>query len=222
MKKFIFLILFLPGIANAYSIQNGPDGNKLFAQGWRVICTPLSLPYYNDALKDVDKFKRVYTNKALSNLNKIIFCNKFYIKRGQHTATWLRGTYNFSDRTIFVKIDENKDADYLLHHEFSSILIKVYGASFEQKWRSINVEDYTGNYELDNNNSFVHLRDLHKKGWYRDYSKSSFENDFNIITGHYFTDWLNRKLMTSSLFYSKIKSKIDLMKHWYEKKGLLR
>jgi len=222
MKKFIFLILFLPAIAEAYTIQNGSGGNRLFAEGWRVVCTPLSLPYYNDALKDVNKFKKVYTNKALSNLNKIIFCNKFYIKRGRRTANWLRGSYNFSDRTIFVKIDENADAEYLLHHEFSSILIKTYGASFEQKWRSINVEGYTSNYKLENNNSFVHLRALHKKGWYRDYSKSSFENDFNIIVGHYFTNWLNVKLMTSSLFHSKIKNKISLMKRWYKKKGFLR
>jgi len=118
MKKFIFLILFLPGIANAYTIQNGMRSEHTIPENYQIKCTPVSPYYYHSALIDVVEFKKTYSKKALSFLNKIIFCKDLHIGRFGFITKWARGTYDWKQKWIFVKIDDNQDSDYVLHHEF--------------------------------------------------------------------------------------------------------
>ena len=122
MKKFIFLILFLPAIAEAYTIQNGIRGEHTIPENYQIKCNPVSPFYYRSGVNNTEEFKKVYSKKALRYLNKIIFCKKIYIKRFGFTTTWARGTYDWKQKWVFVRIDDNEDTDYILHHEFTWIV----------------------------------------------------------------------------------------------------
>jgi hypothetical protein len=222
MKKFIFLILFLPGIANAYTIQNGMRSEHTIPENYQIKCTPVSPYYYHSALIDVVEFKKTYSKKALSFLNKIIFCKDLHIGRFGFITKWARGTYDWKQKWIFVKIDDNQDSDYVLHHEFSSILMKQNKIKIKSDWIKHNQGKYNHDYGKANNYNPRHLEKIYKQGWYRDYSQSSFENDFNIIAGHYFTDWLRKKLIRTASRHWIIDWKMYLMMQWYKKKGFLR
>jgi len=89
-------------------------------------------------------------------------------------------------------------------------------------WIQHNQGEYNHDYGKDNNYNPRHLEKIYKQGWYRDYSQSSFENDFNIIAGHYFTDWLRKKLIRTASRHWIINWKMYLVIQWYKKKGFLR
>tara|TARA_Y100001973_G_scaffold102779_1_gene168545 strand:- start:276 stop:944 length:669 start_codon:yes stop_codon:yes gene_type:complete len=222
MKNLLFFVLLLPCAANAYTIHNGMIGKHKIPEGWSIKCSQTSHYYFSERMVDVTEFKKIYTKNALNKIQKIYFCHKLTLSRWGTQSNWARGTYDWKKGYIFVKIDNNNDVEYILHHEYSSILMKKYDVGFKSKWSFFNKGKYHGDYGKNNNYNKQHLKQIQKRGWYRDYSQSSFENDFNIIVGHYFSSWLKRDLLKSANRNWRINGKLKLIKEWYKTKGLLK
>ena len=93
--------------------------------------------------------------------------------------TLIGGTYSLKGR--FIALSAYMDLEYFAHHEFSSLLIKKY-YNYEEQWVLYNGVGYTGytNYKAMKAN-----KNLRKEGFLFDYSRVSFEEDFNVLAGFY-------------------------------------
>jgi hypothetical protein len=103
-----------------------------------------------------------------------------------------------------------------LHSEFSSILFRNYKFP-EVEWKNLNPNGFTysgtGVEVLDQKNLYGQSSELLTKGFLVEYSKSSLENDFNMISFWLFTQ--ADQLKNLCINNEKIKLKVDLAVEFY-------
>ena len=108
-----------------------------------------------------------------------------------------------------------------IHHEFSSILLNNYETLFNyEEWNEINGTDFVyhdklgGVESLKNGTAGTNLIDtLNSKGFLTEYSMSTLENDFNMISESLFCP--DREFWKSVRRHEKLRKKVDLVIEFY-------
>ena len=201
------LLLLLPFTTNAaIKIQYGAgDYNN------NITCTKPSVSQTQRFKNEFKLFLKTYKGPVIAaNLNKVVVCKK--LTRG--SFDWYRGTYVLSQRTIYVEVDGADDTEYLLHHEFSSLLLLKSNkkSQLKDKWsvwskQNYNIEHKKRGWATKNN--------LQKDGFLYEYNKVSFENDFNVIASFYLCPYLKYKLDKASKKYWRIQKKYNEVRNFY-------
>ena len=216
---FIVLIVLIPSAVEAVEIQLGHSDSRL-----GIKCTKPEEAHKTQAKRKIQEFLSVYKPKTIQqNLARIILCGELLL----YDLAWVRGTYDLNQRTIWIEADSHTGTTYMLHHEFSSILLLNFmkkvprkWLSFTKKWSSFNKESYIRNWRLINMNWKVDPR-LRDKGFFYPYSQQSLEDDFNVMAGIHLPniDYYNQLIKEGRKHYP-INQKFLLLKDFY--KGLLK
>tara|TARA_R110002110_G_scaffold13222_1_gene63464 strand:- start:30 stop:674 length:645 start_codon:yes stop_codon:yes gene_type:complete len=214
MTRFLLVSLFLilPFKASAVEIKLGHSDVKT-----QIECSRPKHKHVLQRRQKIDLFINKYKPKIIKRyLNKIVLCNKL----SRYGFSWIRGTYDIDKRIIFLEIDEHNDGLYVLHHEFSSILLLNLKKLDKNKWKSYNKEGYIENWRHINMN-WTADNHLQEKGFLFPYSQQSLEDDFNVMSGLYLSNIFsyNQSLKDARGHY-RINGKFLLLKNFY--KGLLR
>jgi hypothetical protein len=215
MKKIIILLcLLFPLTATAkVNIQYGVEDNLR-----DIKCTQPSASEKRQFKTELRLFLKKYKPSTLSqNLSKIIACKKL----SRSIYEWYRGTYVEANNIIYVEVGGNvNDTEYLLHHEFSSLLL--YNSPQRQKLLRQQWAEWTNKeYNLDHDKrDWTVKRRLQKDGFLYEYNKVSFENDFNVLGGFYMSNYLKGDLRVASNKHWRIKNKYKSLREFY--KPLLR
>lgn len=213
MTRFLlFIFLIISSSASAAEIQLGYHNIKT-----QIECTKPKLKYIHAQRPEIDLFLNKYKAKIIKkHLNKIVLCDKL----SRYGLSWIRGTYDIDKKIIFLEIDEHDDTLYLLHHEFSSILLLRSQKLDKNKWKSYNKEGYIKNWKLIDMR-WKTSQSLQKKGFLFPYSQQSLEDDFNVMAGLYLPNYFNynQKLLDGRKHHG-INKKFLLLKDFY--KELLR
>ena len=152
----------------------------------------------------LEEFLKCYkTNVLKRNLRKIFLVGKIYLGDAE-----ISGTYSFSNKVIVLAAW--RELVYFAHHEFSSILMRVYRLD-KNLWQKYNGASYTywTNYR--------EMKKSHEKrqlGFYYDYSQVSFEEDFNVLAGMA----LAKPHLTAEAIkpYSRLQGKLAIVKRFYK------
>jgi len=215
MKKIIILLcLLFPFTATAkVNIQYGVEDSLR-----DIACTQPSASEKRQFKTELRLFLKKYKPATLSqNLSKIIACKKL----SRSIYEWYRGTYVEANNIIYVEVGGNiNDTEYLLHHEFSSLLL--YNNPQKQKLlRQQWIKWSNKEYNLDHDKrDWTVKRHLQKDGFLYEYNKVSFENDFNVLGGFYMSNYLKGDLRVASNKHRRIKNKYKSLREFY--KPLLR
>lgn len=103
-----------------------------------------------------------------------------------------------------------------LHHEYSSILLKKYEYKFpERRWLTINGSSYYGDdfAGCAPGRVWKHTRAMRQDGFLYCYSKTNFENDFNVLASWYL--WGEETLSDATRNYPKLYTKLEIIKDYY-------
>ena len=210
MKKIIILLcLLFPLTATAkVDIQYGIEDSLR-----DIKCTQPSASEKRHFKTELRLFLKKYKPSTLSqNLSKIIACKKL----SRSIYEWYRGTYVETNNIIYVEVGGNiNDTEYLLHHEFSSLLL--YNNPQKQNFlRQQWMEWSNKEYNLDHNKrDWTVKKSLQKDGFLYEYNKVSFENDFNVLSGFYLSNYLKGDLRLASTKHRRIKNKYKSLREFY-------
>lgn len=167
-------------------------------------------------LNSIKFFLHGYPKKVIvSDLNEINIMGDFSIYGKPFGASYF-------SKSIYLKYstldgDDVRFATRVLHHEFSSILMKKY--LFPKKaWERCNSGKYRSkNQGLDMLNVVGDGRDEHHKllqqGFLTSYGSSDFQNDVNIYAEYIFVE--SRRLRQHSKKYTSIKCKKKIIEKFY-------
>ena len=174
---------------------------------------------YQRSKREYKLFEKSYKKSTIKKyLKKVVFCKYLALDN-----VWsVRGTYNLNKKTLFIEVDyATNDTEYLLHHEFSSILLLSNHKlrDIRQKWITNNVVYYKPLYHMTSGKSGYkgNFPLLRMKGFLYPYSRTNFENDFNVMAAYYKADYLRRDLHKAAKNYSRINNKFLLIKNFYNK-----
>ena len=208
MKYYIIVAIMLTsGFAEAVEVQTGVS-----VKSKQILCTKPEPNLAYNALQKIRIFVKKYKPSVIKhNLSKIVLCKKL----SRYGLSWIRGTYLLENKAIFLEIDEHDDTLFVLHHEFSSILMFKHKKINKKEWMSFNKEDYIRDWKkIDMNwqrNS--HLQD---KGFIFPYSQQSFEDDFNVMAGLYLSDvWNYSQILKVATKCTNINEKFKILKRYY-------
>ena len=177
---FLTFIALSPFTSHALQVQTGLSKNYRIDsdEGIRFVkCTKIiKTQNYKNSFNDLDIFLKSYKPETIKlNLHRVVFCKELHV----NNKKWYRGTYDLKNKTIIIEVGGASDTEYMLHHEFSSILIK-----FSQKynllktnWIKFNKERYVdvwSGFSKSRWNSENRL--LRKNGFLFPYCKTNFEN----------------------------------------------
>ena len=179
-----------------------------------ITCSKPSLQKARHFKSELKLFLKKYKQAVISrNLTKVVACKK--LTRGHYN--WYRGTYVISQNTIYVEIGGNiDDTEYLLHHEFSSLLLHAHPHKAQKmkiKWISWSNK----NYNLDHNKrDWILKKSLQKNGFLYEYNKVSFENDFNVLSAFYMSFYLRHKLTRARQKHWRLQKKYEMLHKFYQ------
>ena len=207
MKKLFLTLVLCLFSANCYAVDIINGGSVTFY----ATCSVAKPVNYLAAKPRVDIFLKAYRASTIKkNLKQIRLCGSLTLW-GQK---WAAGTYDLEKKIIYVLADENPEQEYVLHHEFSSILLKRSSrwCSIEKQFKE-NSKDHYGNVITTDwmEESARHFR----KGFIVPYAQTCFENDFNMIASYYKTSFL-KKRMGRMLKYPLISKKYNIIKRFYK------
>jgi len=212
MKKLFLVLIFCCYSINCYGLSIKNSGSVTFY----VKCEPAKKQHIDIAKKAIDIFIKSYKKSTIrNNLREVRLCGKIIL--GEN-ADWPTGTYDYDKKIIYLVANKKPHqrwmAEYILHHEFSSILLKSSHRWFNLKevFLKNSKSDY-GNVRTDDWMGYI--KKFLNKGFVTPYSKTSFENDFNVIAGFYKTPSLQRK-MSELLIYPLILKKYNIVKRFYK------
>ena len=154
MKKLaiLFFISCLSGNAFAFTVTNNGSVTNY------VKCDKAKQKYLNKAIPSIGLFAKSYKKGTLDKyLTQIRVCSVITLDG----MDWVSGTYDTDKKIIYLKTAGRTDIEYVLHHEFSSIVL--------------------------NNNRNTNQ----KRGFIVPYAQTNFENDFNMIVSYLKTSYLN-------------------------------
>ena len=210
MKKIIILLCMLfPLTATAkVNIQYGVEDSLR-----EIKCTQPSTSEKRHFKTELRLFLKKYKRSTLNqNLSKIIACKVL----SRSIYKWYRGTYDETNNIIYVEVGGYaNDTEYLLHHEFSSLLL--YNSPQKRKLLRHQWIAWSNKiYNLDHNKrDWVVKRMLQKDGFLYEYNKVSFENDFNVLSGFYLSNYLKGDLRVASNKHWRIKNKYKSLREFY-------
>ena len=211
MKKIIILLCMLfPLTATAkVNIQYGVEDSLR-----EIKCTQPSTSEKRHFKTELRLFLKKYKRSTLNqNLSKIIACKVL----SRSIYKWYRGTYDETNNIIYVEVGGYaNDTEYLLHHEFSSLLL--YNSPQKRKLLRHQWIAWSNKiYNLDHNKrDWVVKRMLQKDGFLYEYNKVSFENDFNVLSGFYLSNYLKGDLRVASNKHWRIKNKYKSLREFYK------
>ena len=211
MKKIIILLCMLfPLTAIAkVNIQYGVEDSLR-----EIKCTQPSTSEKRHFKTELRLFLKKYKRSTLNqNLSKIIACKVL----SRSIYKWYRGTYDETNNIIYVEVGGYaNDTEYLLHHEFSSLLL--YNSPQKRKLLRHQWIAWSNKiYNLDHNKrDWVVKRMLQKDGFLYEYNKVSFENDFNVLSGFYLSNYLKGDLRVASNKHWRIKNKYKSLREFYK------
>jgi hypothetical protein len=210
MKKIVVLLcLLFPLTAMAeINIEYG-SGDELRD----ITCSQPSSSEIKRFKQELRLFINKYKKTTLSrHLNKIVACKKL----ARSIYDWYRGTYVEDKNVMYVEVGGSlNDTEYILHHEFSSLLLYNNGTkrkALQRQWDQWSNKDYN----LDHNKrDWAVKRDLQRDGFLYEYSKLSFENDFNVMAAFYMSNYLKYNLRVASNKHWRIKNKYKTLREFY-------
>lgn len=221
MKRLVlFFCLFFTLPVHAVQLELGEGnytaGNDIIKE--KLQCVKLKdASLYKRAKIKYKSFAKLYKKKTLEKyLRKVVFCHNLALG-----SFWqVRGSYNLDKKILFIQVDrKSNDTKYILHHEFSSILLNLHPKlnKFREKWISNNSVYYKPLYHMTSGKSGYrgNFPMLRMQGFLYPYSRTNFENDFNVMAAFYKSDYLRHKLDQAANNYSKINNKFLLIKEFY-------
>ncbi len=210
----LFLFLMVPQTAHAYDIQWGT--NKFY--NINVICTTPSNNHKleHEAEAFINKTVSAYKDEILSkHLDTIYLCKELT----RNSMEWYAGTYDIKSRSVFIEVGDYKfaDADWVFHHEFSSIIFHSY---FSIKYLTRWVKNSMFKYGYPDGDllteDWVPNPSLQSTGALFKYCTTDVENDFNVVTAYYLTDGNRRTLDEAAYKFQKIRNKKDIVAEIYQ------
>lgn len=137
---------------------------------------------YQRTTNIIDYSLKKYPNSVLASYLKRLYV----FKRLTFYGVGYGGTYSLDLKNIFVTNNGYyfKDICGIIHHEFSSILLRCHIDFFDAEgWEDNNESEYLDFLVKEaleaNLNAFVYDSTSNKKGFLFQYSQTSLENDFN-------------------------------------------
>ena len=178
-----------------------------------ITCSKPSLRQIRHFKNELKLFLKKYKRSALSkNLTKVVACKK--LTRGPYE--WYRGTYVASQNVIYVEVSGPDDTEYLLHHEFSSLLLYAHPHK-TQKLKAKWINWSNQKYNIDHNKrDWVQKKHLQKNGFLYEYNKVSFENDFNVMASFYMSFHLRHKLTLARKKHWRLQKKYEMLYKFYQ------
>ena len=198
----------IPFAANAIQVSHGKNSKNL-----NIICQKPKNIHANRASKKIESFLRIYKNSIVkSHLNRIVLCG--HLKR--YNLDWIRGTYNVKNKTIWLEVDDHKDVLFILHHEFSSLLMHNYKKINANQWIKHNNGDYIKSWQKQKWD-WQPNDTLRRNGCLYSYSQQALEDDFNVMSALYLAGVpsYSRMLKDASKFH-RIKEKLNIVKRYYK------
>jgi hypothetical protein len=168
------------------------DSKTYFPEFWKT--KEINPKFVSISSKELKRFPKIL-DKALSiysldNIHKNL--KSIYLSKNIIFYNISFGATNFTDSIYLTSngIENNYTDSYLInlfHHEFSSIFLRNYKFP-EDEWNSWNPRNFSyGNGGVDalknKQDSLQGNEDLYKIGLLSEYSKSAFEEDFNVYSG---------------------------------------
>ena len=178
-------------------------------------CTPPDVRHLPRAMAAIRDFSSRYNERAMSLLDTVVLCGRL----GDGEDAWIRGLYDPQKRMILVELDHHDDTVYVLHHEFSSLLMAASGdlSGFRRRWVQHNRGTYNAAYGDSSAQPWRVDWTLYRRGFLHPYGQTSFENDLNIIAGFVMSSYLHERLRQASLapaIRAKVTLAHDFMRPW--------
>lgn len=222
MKRLVFIFcLFFSLTAHGIKFERG--GKKYTATNGlifvKVGCDKLDDGYlYRRAMKEFKLFKKQYKRRTIKkHLKRVVFCSELSL--GLYFGA--KGSYNVKNKTLFIEVNYRSNAtEYLLHHEFSSLLLhsNPNSKSLKKQWTSNNLVGYKPFFaQKYGKNQWKEKHEaLRMRGFLYPYSRTNFENDFNVMAAYFKADYLRKDLKKAANDYSRINNKFFILKKFYE------
>ena len=220
-NKFLFFtIMIIPAYASALDVVLSDGLNDVVTIDNTILhinCKKVTSDKFIDStIKEIQFFNSSYKPLTIkNNLSKIVLCKKLSI----NGKKWFRGTYNLNKKIIYLELSNLQDAEYALHHEFSSILLKNSKklSNIKLNWIKYNNKPYV-NYWTQKSKSMWNSKNkkLRSNGFLYPYCKTNFENDFNVISAFYKSSYLKSTIDKASKKYRLINKKYNIVKNFYE------
>jgi len=132
-----------------------------------------------------------------------------------------RSGLGLKNKTLFIEVSyRSNDTEYLLHHEFSSLLLhsNPNSKSLKKQWTSNNLVGYNPFFaQKYGKNQWKEKHEaLRMRGFLYPYSRTNFENDFNVMAAYFKADYLRKDLKKAANDYFRINNKFFILKKFYE------
>lgn len=203
---FLITVLFflLPIKSYGYEIEWGTNDHEK----QEIKCSTPIETIKKEIYERIEDFSKVYKNEFLEkNLNKIYVCKNLSLSN----LDWINGTYLDSEKSIFVEVGDgnHNDTQFILHHEFSSLVfLKYFNKELSNKWIQNNNFEYNYEYRSD---GWIANPKLQKNGALFLYSTSDLENDFNVMAAYYLSGYLKNDLDDAARQFRRIKNKKQII-----------
>ncbi|MBP47029.1 MAG: hypothetical protein CMH53_03740 [Myxococcales bacterium] len=211
---------------SAVATRHGTEPNSHDVAGIEVIsdasrvpswvqCTAVKRRHLPRAHAALYQFVSKYNAAARSALRRVVLCDRL----GTGDNQWIRGVYDVESASIMVEVDDFDDTLYVLHHEFSSLLMLASGdmSAFRALWRRHSQGVYNAGFQLAARQDWKPNPELYRRGFLHAYSATSFENDLNVMVAFVMSDYLQSRLHAASRF-AAIRAKVELaedfLKRW--------
>ena len=161
-------------------------------------------------LKETTIFLKKYPKRLIrKTLRDIYFCRELSFYGNKRFA----GAYSM--KKIWIQSQGNYE--WGLHHEYSSILLKKYKFP-KKRWLRINGSRYYGgDFTCPSGGAWHHTRAMRQDGFFFCYSKTNFENDFNVLVAWYLCDRGEETLYEATSNYPKLHAKLEILKDYYKR-----
>ena len=213
MKKLLvsLILCLFPANLLAVEVINGGSPTAY------VNCQKTSPFYLNLVKHDIKKFIKSYKKSTIQTfLKQIRVCHVINLDG----MTWVGGTYDVRRGIIYLRAPEHYKHEYLLHHEFSSIILKSPEnrhkrlSILKQFWK-INDGSYIGLGRVNKSNWLDEVTSYQRRGFVVPYAQTNFENDFNMTAAYLKTSSLSYNTKRAKRF-KRLKSKFKIVKQFYK------
>ena len=213
MKKIAILFFISCLSSNAYAfsvINNGSVTNY-------VKCDKAKQKYLNKAIPSIGLFAKSYKKGTLDKyLTQIRVCSVITLDG----MDWVSGTYDTDKKIIYLKTAGRTDIEYILHHEFSSIVLNNnrninQKRALLQKFIKFNDGNYRGVGRSHQSNWMDENPAYQKRGFIVPYAQTNFENDFNMIVSYLKTSYLSYSTKKARKF-KRLNYKFKAVEEFYK------
>tara|TARA_A100001515_G_C4587872_1_gene215140 strand:+ start:1750 stop:2385 length:636 start_codon:yes stop_codon:yes gene_type:complete len=208
MRKCVILAICLFSF-DCFAVQLVKGGSKTY----NVVCTTPKNKFVRMARHDIGIFLRSYKPKTLKkHLKQIRMCGKLSL----NDQDWAMGTYDVEKKIIYMQVYGRNDIEYLLHHELSSIILKMDKNHWQirEKFRNLSKKSYKPAHLWGKVDWMAIKHKYLKDGFIVPYAQTGAENDFNMIVAFYKTSYLKHRMRRAAK-YPLIAKKYNIVKKMY-------